>query len=176
MWSCHSCDDSRMGWHCTLSHLIQRRRTLIHCHRLSTALHTPGRGGVDLCGMMPVQRGCIHSRLWTRCMAGKGRGETVDKVSGIAVATGASVNCYSFPASQERLSHHYHPVVVKFSMHLCSGIPITYSGNPLLDFSLIRFLDNYVYVVCLQDRIAGVLLCVPLRVPTFSCTDRNFSG
>jgi len=47
----------------------------------------------------------------------------------------------------ERLTHHFHPVVVKFALQLGAGLRIEYAGSPLLDFSGLRFLDHFVYRV-----------------------------
>ncbi|XP_033105031.1 CCAAT/enhancer-binding protein zeta-like [Anneissia japonica] len=44
-----------------------------------------------------------------------------------------------------KLSHHFHPSVALFATHLLAGDPINYMGNPLQDFTLIRFLDRFVY-------------------------------
>jgi len=44
-----------------------------------------------------------------------------------------------------RLVNHYHPSVSLFAQTLLKGEQITYPGDPLHDFTLIRFLDRFVY-------------------------------
>jgi len=41
--------------------------------------------------------------------------------------------------------NHYHPSVALFARMLLSGQSITYSGDPLEDFTLMRFVDRFVY-------------------------------
>ncbi|KAI4470572.1 ccaat-binding factor-related [Holotrichia oblita] len=43
------------------------------------------------------------------------------------------------------LKDHYHPTVSLYADNLLQGKPINYSGDPLKDFSLIRFLDRFVF-------------------------------
>ncbi|KRT79752.1 hypothetical protein AMK59_8108 [Oryctes borbonicus] len=43
------------------------------------------------------------------------------------------------------LKCHYHPTVSLYATKLLEGEPINYSGDPLKDFSLIRFLDRFVF-------------------------------
>eukprot|EP01134_Creolimax_fragrantissima_P000497 CFRG0497T1 len=43
------------------------------------------------------------------------------------------------------LARHYHPSVAKFAATILMGRPITYVSDPLADFTLIRFLDKFVY-------------------------------
>ncbi|XP_022915981.2 CCAAT/enhancer-binding protein zeta [Onthophagus taurus] len=43
------------------------------------------------------------------------------------------------------LQNHYHPSVALFAEKILKGEPITYSGDPLQDFTLIRFLDRFVF-------------------------------
>ncbi|EDO31525.1 predicted protein, partial [Nematostella vectensis] len=43
------------------------------------------------------------------------------------------------------LSGHYHPSVSHFANLLQKGEPIQYNGDPLQDFTLMRFLDRFVY-------------------------------
>ncbi|XP_034183244.2 nucleolar complex protein 1 isoform X1 [Osmia lignaria lignaria] len=43
------------------------------------------------------------------------------------------------------LSKHYHPSVVLFANTIIEGKPIDYTGDPLEDLSLMRFLDRYVF-------------------------------
>ncbi|XP_064599583.1 CCAAT/enhancer-binding protein zeta-like [Liolophura sinensis] len=45
----------------------------------------------------------------------------------------------------EKLTKHYHPSVSLFALTLLQAKPINYSGDPLHDFALIRFLDRFVY-------------------------------
>ncbi|KAK3593430.1 hypothetical protein CHS0354_020192 [Potamilus streckersoni] len=45
----------------------------------------------------------------------------------------------------KKLSQHFHPSVALFASQLLQGESIKYDGDPLLDFSLIRFLDRFVY-------------------------------
>ncbi|XP_066026505.1 CCAAT/enhancer-binding protein zeta isoform X2 [Pocillopora verrucosa] len=44
-----------------------------------------------------------------------------------------------------RLSRHYHPSVSHFAHTLMKGNNIEYKGDPLQDFTLMRFLDRFVY-------------------------------
>ncbi|XP_043284070.1 CCAAT/enhancer-binding protein zeta [Venturia canescens] len=48
-------------------------------------------------------------------------------------------------AELEALSTHFHPSVALFASTLAQGRPIHYSGDPLEDLNLIRFLDRYVF-------------------------------
>ncbi|KAH0549914.1 CCAAT/enhancer-binding protein zeta [Cotesia glomerata] len=43
------------------------------------------------------------------------------------------------------LSEHFHPSVALFSRNIIEGKTINYSGDPLEDLTLIRFLDRYVF-------------------------------
>ncbi|KAL3875114.1 hypothetical protein ACJMK2_038048 [Sinanodonta woodiana] len=45
----------------------------------------------------------------------------------------------------KKLSQHFHPSVALFASQLLQGESIKYDGDPLQDFSLIRFLDRFVY-------------------------------
>ncbi len=40
---------------------------------------------------------------------------------------------------------HAHPTVALFAGNLLEGVAIKYSGDPLLDFTLVRFLDRFVF-------------------------------
>uniref|UniRef100_A0A914CU94 CCAAT-binding factor domain-containing protein n=1 Tax=Acrobeloides nanus TaxID=290746 RepID=A0A914CU94_9BILA len=41
------------------------------------------------------------------------------------------------------LSKHYHPSVAVFAQNILSGTSINYSGDPLIDFTTMRFLDRF---------------------------------
>ncbi|CAG2188387.1 CEBPZ [Mytilus edulis] len=45
----------------------------------------------------------------------------------------------------KQLKNHFHPTVSLFAAKLVKGEPVTYTGNPLEDFTTIRFLDRFVY-------------------------------
>nr|AAH84984.1 LOC495457 protein [Xenopus laevis] len=45
----------------------------------------------------------------------------------------------------KKLSEHFHPSVALFAKNILEGNPIQYAGDPLQDFTLIRFLDRFVY-------------------------------
>ncbi|XP_078085710.1 CCAAT/enhancer-binding protein zeta [Mustelus asterias] len=45
----------------------------------------------------------------------------------------------------KRLSDHFHPSVALFATTILQGNQIQYSGDPLQDFTLMRFLDRFVY-------------------------------
>lgn len=45
----------------------------------------------------------------------------------------------------QKLSHHYHPSVALFAKTILQGEFIQYNGDPLQDFTLIRFLDRFVF-------------------------------
>ncbi|XP_033730348.1 CCAAT/enhancer-binding protein zeta-like, partial [Pecten maximus] len=45
----------------------------------------------------------------------------------------------------EKLAAHFHPSVALFAQTLLKGEPITYGGDPLHDFTTIRFLERFVY-------------------------------
>ncbi|XP_014674207.1 PREDICTED: CCAAT/enhancer-binding protein zeta-like [Priapulus caudatus] len=44
-----------------------------------------------------------------------------------------------------KMAHHFHPSVGLFARDVISGKGVSYSGDPLQDFTLIRFLDRFVY-------------------------------
>lgn len=44
-----------------------------------------------------------------------------------------------------QLSEHFHPSVALFAKTILQGNYIQYSGDPLQDFTLMRFLDRFVY-------------------------------
>ncbi|XP_072760876.1 CCAAT/enhancer-binding protein zeta [Anoplolepis gracilipes] len=50
-----------------------------------------------------------------------------------------------FNTELEALSRHFHPSVALFANQIIQGNPITYTGDPLEDLTLIRFLDRYVF-------------------------------
>ncbi|CAD5232531.1 unnamed protein product [Bursaphelenchus xylophilus] len=43
------------------------------------------------------------------------------------------------------LSQHYHPSVAVFAQRIMDGLSISYKGNALIDFTLIRFLDRFAF-------------------------------
>ncbi|TRY84502.1 hypothetical protein DNTS_035845 [Danionella cerebrum] len=45
----------------------------------------------------------------------------------------------------QKLSLHFHPSVALFAKTILQGESITYTGDPLQDFTLIRFLDRFVF-------------------------------
>uniref|UniRef100_UPI00398E8781 CCAAT/enhancer-binding protein zeta n=1 Tax=Pristiophorus japonicus TaxID=55135 RepID=UPI00398E8781 len=45
----------------------------------------------------------------------------------------------------QKLSEHFHPSVALFATAILQGNQIQYSGDPLQDFTLMRFLDRFVY-------------------------------
>ena len=45
----------------------------------------------------------------------------------------------------EKIRSHFHPSVKLFASNLLDGKSIDYSGDPLLDFAFMRFLDRFVY-------------------------------
>lgn len=45
----------------------------------------------------------------------------------------------------EALAKHFHPSVALFANQIIQGKPIEYTGDPLEDLALIRFLDRYVF-------------------------------
>ncbi|KAM3716776.1 Uncharacterized protein ACO02O_00912 [Dirofilaria immitis] len=51
----------------------------------------------------------------------------------------------SIAAELTLLSMHYHPSVAVFASNLLKGISVRYDGDPLLDFTQIRFLDRFVF-------------------------------
>ncbi|KAJ8687434.1 hypothetical protein QAD02_023228 [Eretmocerus hayati] len=56
--------------------------------------------------------------------------------------SGANLAFYS---ELEALSRHFHPSVSLFANNIIEGKRIEYTGDPLQDLSLIRFLDRYVF-------------------------------
>jgi len=66
-------------------------------------------------------------------------------------------NCYDYTARNPRfaggehailaelipLSRHYHPTVATFASKIIAGKSIYYDGNPLADFTLLHFLDQF---------------------------------
>lgn len=45
----------------------------------------------------------------------------------------------------QKLSHHFHPSVALFAKTILQGEFIVYTGDPLQDFTLMRFLDRFVF-------------------------------
>uniref|UniRef100_A0A8D8TM19 CCAAT/enhancer-binding protein zeta n=1 Tax=Cacopsylla melanoneura TaxID=428564 RepID=A0A8D8TM19_9HEMI len=45
----------------------------------------------------------------------------------------------------EALTHHFHPTVTLFASNILSKSWVSYSGDPLVDFTLSRFLDRFSY-------------------------------
>ncbi|XP_056021868.1 CCAAT/enhancer-binding protein zeta-like [Ostrea edulis] len=45
----------------------------------------------------------------------------------------------------QKLSQHFHPTVSLFASNLLKGERVRYTGDPLQDFTIIRFLDRFVY-------------------------------
>jgi ribosome biogenesis protein MAK21 len=43
------------------------------------------------------------------------------------------------------LTRHYHPTVVVFANKLMNEEPVDYTGDPMEDFTLVHFLDRFVY-------------------------------
>lgn len=41
------------------------------------------------------------------------------------------------------MSHHFHPSVALFASHIINGELNKYSGDPLKDFTLVRFLERF---------------------------------
>ncbi len=54
-----------------------------------------------------------------------------------------------------QLSSHVHPTVALFAGNLLDGVPIKYGGDPLMDFTLIRFLDRFVFRNPKKDPLKG---------------------
>ncbi|XP_023213103.1 CCAAT/enhancer-binding protein zeta-like [Centruroides sculpturatus] len=52
---------------------------------------------------------------------------------------------YSIPWELTLLTKHFHPSVSVFSQQVLKGKCIEYDGDPLHDFTLIKFLDKFVY-------------------------------
>lgn len=44
-----------------------------------------------------------------------------------------------------KLKDHFHPTVKLYATNILNGESIKYSGDPLKDFTLIRFLDRFVF-------------------------------
>ncbi|XP_022088681.1 CCAAT/enhancer-binding protein zeta-like [Acanthaster planci] len=44
-----------------------------------------------------------------------------------------------------KLANHYHPTVALFAQTIREGLKVHYTGNPLQDFTQMRFLDRFVY-------------------------------
>ncbi|KAG8224282.1 hypothetical protein J437_LFUL005088 [Ladona fulva] len=44
-----------------------------------------------------------------------------------------------------RLSQHYHPTIALFAQKIANGESIDYSGDPLQDFALLRFLNRFAF-------------------------------
>ena len=53
------------------------------------------------------------------------------------------------------LSSHVHPTVSLFARNILDGTPIVYQGDPLQDFTLIRFLDRFVFRNPKKDPLKG---------------------
>lgn len=52
---------------------------------------------------------------------------------------------YCLHSELASLQLHFHPTVALFSKNLANGQKIVYTGDPLKDFTLIRFLDRFVF-------------------------------
>ncbi|XP_018428741.1 PREDICTED: CCAAT/enhancer-binding protein zeta [Nanorana parkeri] len=55
----------------------------------------------------------------------------------------------------KKLSDHFHPSVSLFAKTILEGNSIHYTGDPLQDFTLMRFLDRFVYRNPKQQRLQG---------------------
>ncbi|XP_075718425.1 CCAAT/enhancer-binding protein zeta [Rhinoderma darwinii] len=53
----------------------------------------------------------------------------------------------------KKLSEHYHPSVALFAKTILEGNSVQYMGDPLQDFTLMRFLDRFVYRNPKQQKI-----------------------
>ncbi|KAM6906626.1 CCAAT/enhancer-binding protein zeta [Lycodopsis pacificus] len=79
----------------------------------------------------------------------------------------------------QRLSVHFHPSVSLFAKTLLEGGSIQYSGDPLQDFTLIRFLDRFVFrnpkqLKCRQNTDSAVLMPkqrFPLKSVPVNCEE-----
>ncbi|GFO27381.1 CCAAT/enhancer-binding protein zeta-like, partial [Plakobranchus ocellatus] len=73
---------------------------------------------------------------------GTGRSSSYDPFSRNPLYSRAELDCVW---ELQQLARHYHPSVRLYAESLLKGQPIKYDGDPLKDFTLIRFLDRFVY-------------------------------
>ncbi|KAK2531574.1 Cebpz [Columba guinea] len=75
-------------------------------------------------------------------MGGRKRGTSYDPMHRSPLYCGAeSTSLWEL----KKLSEHFHPSVALFARTILEGNHIQYSGDPLQDFTLMRFLDRFVY-------------------------------
>ncbi|KAK2527063.1 hypothetical protein Q9966_010522, partial [Columba livia] len=75
-------------------------------------------------------------------MRGRKRGTSYDPMHRSPLYCGAeSTSLWEL----KKLSEHFHPSVALFARTILEGNHIQYSGDPLQDFTLMRFLDRFVY-------------------------------
>ncbi|NXG51367.1 CEBPZ protein, partial [Psilopogon haemacephalus] len=75
-------------------------------------------------------------------MGGRKSGASYDPMHRSPVYCGAE---YTSLWELKKLSEHFHPSVALFAKTILEGNHIQYSGDPLQDFTLMRFLDRFVY-------------------------------
>ncbi|GFS25836.1 CCAAT/enhancer-binding protein zeta-like, partial [Elysia marginata] len=73
---------------------------------------------------------------------GAGRASSYDPYSRNPLYSRAELDCVW---ELQHLARHYHPSVRLYAETLLKGQSIKYDGDPLKDFTLIRFLDRFVY-------------------------------
>ncbi|XP_073348735.1 CCAAT/enhancer-binding protein zeta [Pagrus major] len=76
----------------------------------------------------------------------------------------------------QMLSVHFHPSVSLFAKTILQGGSIQYTGDPLQDFTLIRFLDRFVFrnpkqLTGKQNTVAAAMKKLPVNVLPVNCEE-----
>lgn len=72
------------------------------------------------------------------------------------------------------LSRHPHPTISKWAQSLINSVPVEYEGDPLLDFTLINFLDRFEYrnpKKSLIDKLQGKKIRMSLIQETVNSSE-----
>ncbi|NXN94387.1 CEBPZ protein, partial [Rhinopomastus cyanomelas] len=103
-----------------------------------------GRGGKEgsTVGSAAETSGSTASWVHHLNMGGRRSGAVYDPLHRSPLYCGAeSTSLWEL----KKLSEHFHPSVALFARTILEGNHIQYSGDPLQDFTLMRFLDRFVY-------------------------------
>jgi len=78
------------------------------------------------------------------------------------------------------LSKHFHPTVSLFAKHVCENHQISYPGDPLIDFTVFKFLDRFVFrnpkkqVIRSTSVYAKRSLYTPQEIKTIEPSSREY--
>ncbi|CAG9857672.1 unnamed protein product [Phyllotreta striolata] len=81
---------------------------------------------------------------WYHCRNGPG-GDKTHKYNPLARNPLYGGGEFSAYIELNYLKNHFHPTVSLFATNLLNNEPVTYNGDPLNDFTLIRFLERFVF-------------------------------